>query len=402
MGKNVSSISELKLPGEDYVLVLPGWYPTWLDPMPGDFNQRHVKAAGLYTPQVVLYVGKDLTNTLTKTEVRYTQLTDKVVEITVVYPCEKWKAWDIIQSHSTYVKLLYHFADKIKQQWGLPKLLHCYIVIRGGLGGWLLSRPWKRPYILTENWTIYYAADPGFLLKRNIVFRTLVRKIFKNLHHFLPVTHNLEQQVKKLVGEVRSSVIPNVVDTGVFFYEERQEVQAPFQWIHISTMNYQKNPEGLLRAFEAFDAIHKGTVLTMVGPASDDVMKYARSLGLAESSVKFTGNITYEEVSAQLKNADALVLFSRYENLPCVILEALCCGKPVISTRVGGIAEVIDETNGILLDSENEDSLTEAFNYMFSFNKTYDRKKIAETACRSFSYEAVGLQMNEIYKRIAD
>jgi glycosyltransferase involved in cell wall biosynthesis len=45
------------------------------------------------------------------------------------------------------------------------------------------------------------------------------------------------------------------------------------------------------------------------------------------------------------KKADAFILFSRHENFPCVVIEALCCGLPVVASNVGGIAEAVDETN---------------------------------------------------------
>jgi glycosyltransferase involved in cell wall biosynthesis len=61
-----------------------------------------------------------------------------------------------------------------------------------------------------------------------------------------------------------------------------------------------------------------------------------------------------------LQFADALVLSSRFENLPCVLLEALSTGTPMISTHVGGVAEIINEGNGILVPTENEAALLAA------------------------------------------
>ncbi len=98
--------------------------------------------------------------------------------------------------------------------------------------------------------------------------------------------------------------------------------------------------------------------------------------------------------------ADALVMFSRYENLPCVILEALCSGLPVISTDVGGIREVINNENGILIASEKEDKLFDAMNNMLNNLDKYDKEKIASAAKEKFNYHAVGNQFNEAYKEV--
>ncbi len=400
MGKIVASINELTLPQGGYVLALPGWYPTWLDPMPGDFNHRHVKAAALYKPQLVLYIGKDTSGTLKTITTQYLQVSESHAEIIVLYPAEKWNSWDVIQSNATYIKLLYKYAHLIKEQCGLPQLLHCYIVLRGGLGGWLLARLWHLPYVLTENWTIYYPADPGYLRKRNIVFRSLVKKILKRATRFLPVTSNLNQQVNHLVGHVPFTIIPNVVDTALFHLQETTKGEEVFKFVHVSTMEYQKNPEGLLRAFKAFHYQFPQAKLIMVGPFPASVKVYAQSLHLTNGQVEFTGSVPYQRVAEIIKHANALVLFSRYENLPCVILEALCCGLPVISTDVGGISEVINETNGMLVPTEQEQLLSDALIHVFAQYHLYDKKKIAETSVERFSYDAVGQQMNAVYNEL--
>jgi glycosyltransferase involved in cell wall biosynthesis len=272
--------------------------------------------------------------------------------------------------------------------------------MRGGLAGWLLSRLWKVPFVLSENWTIYYPADPGFLSRRNLVFRSLVKRIFKNVKRFLPVTQDLKNQAARLLGPTPSIVIPNVVDTSVFDYEASLG-DVGFKFIHVSTMTYQKNPEGLLRCFKKFDDRHPGTSLLMVGPYTPEVVKYAASSGLGKN-VEFTGAVTYSTVAELLKKADALVLFSRFENLPCVILEALCCGLPVISTRVGGIAEVINEENGILLDNENEQQLIDAFRVIYTnFKTVYNRQNISKAAKEKFSYSSVGKMISDVYDEVS-
>jgi glycosyltransferase involved in cell wall biosynthesis len=294
------------------------------------------------------------------------------------------------------------YSKIIRKKFGKPSLLHSYIVMRGGLAGLLLSKRWKVPFILTENWTIYYPADPGYLEKRNFMFRWLVKKVFKKVKRFLPVTENLRLQSAKLVGSVPSTIIPNVVETGIFNYKS-SPVNSVFRIIHISTMEYQKNPEGLLRCFKRFNEEFSGTFLQMVGPYPPEVGKYAASIGLNDTKVEFTGAVPYTTVAEMLKKSDILVLFSRYENLPCVILEAFCAGLPVISTGVGGIAEVINNSNGILIDSENEQQLFESLCSIYRNYKTYyDRGAISREATEKFSYEAVGRMINDVYRKVTN
>lgn len=390
---------ELTLPAKDYVLVLPGWYPSEQDKYLGDFNQRQVMAAGLYMPQVVLYIYKDLTRTLKQAEVICKQPSENVVEIMVRYPQKRMKWVDAVHSNFQFVRLLFKYSSLIKRRWGRPLLLHCYIAIRGGLSGYLLNRRWSIPYILSEHWTIYYSSSPDYLQKRNFIFRTAVKVVFKHLHTFLPVTNNLKEQVFKLVRKAPSVVVPNVVQTRLFNYDPHTQPAVPFRFMHISTMEFQKNPEGLLRSYKRFNEVREGTELYMVGPHPQRVFDYATSLGIS-AHVHFTGAVSYEDVAGLLKQSHALVLFSRYENMPCVILEALCCGVPVISTNVGGIEEVINDANGILINTEGEGSLVQALEKMYHQYTSYDRLDIAEAATRLYSYEAVGKLISDVYAQV--
>jgi len=390
--KYFTEIGQVNIPEGKWVLVLPGWYPTWQDPFTGDFNQRHVHAAGMHAAQVVLYIVKDQTGALGKNEIRYIQSSDKIVEIIIIYPARKNKIFDSVHSNLQFLHLLYKHANIISENWGKPFLLHSYIVIRGGLAGLLLSKKFKVPFILSENWTIYYPEDPRFFKRRNGLFKAVVKQVFRSVDRFLPVTVDLQKKVESLFDPVPSTVIPNVVETGIFNRDIYRNKIKPFRFIHVSTMSYQKNPEGLLRAFKKFNESNPGSTMWMVGPYPEAVPKYAQSVGLDDHLVHFTGSVSYREVSTLIKECEALVLFSRYENLPCVILEALCCGLPIISTSVGGIAEVIDNTNGVLIDNENEEQLAAALSKVFTQYNTFNPPEISNLATALYSYQSVGQQ----------
>ncbi len=119
--------------------------------------------------------------------------------------------------------------------------------------------------------------------------------------------------------------------------------------------------------------------------------------GLLNKKIFLRGEISYTEVAKEMQEANALLMFSRFENSPCSIIEALCCGLPVIATRVGGIPELINETNGMLVESLDKKGLIAAMEEMITNYKAYNRKKIAEDAAARFSYPVIGKKLDEVY-----
>jgi len=91
--------------------------------------------------------------------------------------------------------------------------------------------------------------------------------------------------------------------------------------------------------------------------------------------------------------------FSRYENSPCTIIEALMAGVPVIASNVGGIPEVVDKNNGLLVASEDVKGLCQAMVEIIQNYQSYNREEIAKKAKSLFSYEVVGAQIADLYTK---
>ena len=93
------------------------------------------------------------------------------------------------------------------------------------------------------------------------------------------------------------------------------------------------------------------------------------------------------------------VLPSNYENAPVVISESLAEGVPVISTRAGGIPEMISSECGILVPPRDDRALTEAMATMLDHCHEYDRDTIRKAGLQ-YSYQAVGSQLANIYREV--
>ena len=120
-----------------------------------------------------------------------------------------------------------------------------------------------------------------------------------------------------------------------------------------------------------------------------------------EMDITWSGEIPYSQVAWEMQQASAFVLFSNHENFPCVIVEALSCGLPVITSDAGGAGECIDVNNGKVVPVGNQEKLLSAMTEVMDHYHIYNRKKIAENAKNAFSYPVIGQQFSKLYDEIA-
>lgn len=376
------------------VLWLASWYPNKFDKYNGDFIQRHAQATAPFCKLNVIHV-QLVPSTFQAEKVTTEQLQQAHFQEQILY---------VRQSNLQYpfnkiidqINYERYFKKAIKQYlllFGKPDIVHVHVPVKAGkLALWLKAK-FDIPYLLTEHYGIYndYAEDK--FVNRSWWFKQLTKKVIQQATTFLPVSNSLGQAVNALVLAKPYQVVFNVVDTNVFKFIPTVN-NTEFWFIHVSTMNHPKNADGILRAFAKAYNQNANLRLRMVGPASEELQQLAITLK-TDDVVIFTGMLPQQEVASLMQQSNAFVLFSNYENMPCVIAEALCCGLPIISTNVGGIAEVVNDNNGILVNPKDEKALVEAMLTVIHQETAYLKHVIAENAKHLFAHEIIG-------KRIAD
>jgi glycosyltransferase involved in cell wall biosynthesis len=93
-----------------------------------------------------------------------------------------------------------------------------------------------------------------------------------------------------------------------------------------------------------------------------------------------------------------MVVFSNYENFPVVINESFALGIPVIATKVGGIPEYINDTNGRLLEAGDQEGLEHLLINYLDGQLKFDKKEIMASAQSQFSAEEVGDELFQLYR----
>ncbi len=192
----------------------------------------------------------------------------------------------------------------------------------------------------------------------------------------------------------------DLVDEQIFLKSENTESDHK-RFIHISTgVDAIKNLSGMIRAFDTVSQKRQDLTLDIV---SDGDVEYAKLLASKihyPSLIRFHSTKTTKEIAKMLQHSDALLVFSNYENFPCVIPEAFMTGKPVISTAVNGIPEHVNPQNGILVERGNENQLSDAIEKMLNDEVSFNPEQIRHYAMEHFSYTTVGKKLDKVYRKV--
>ena len=378
------------------ILWLCSWYPSKMDPFNGDFIQRHARAAALFNDIHVIHVTYDYPNDVENSGQELNsigQLSEQIVYFKKKKSL-KAKLTNQLRWLANYKKAIRNYIIKN----GKPDLVHLHVPMKAGVLALWMKKSYKISYIVTEHWGIYNHIVEDKYASKSVAFKKYTKKIFERASKFISVSDYLAKGVNRQICKKDYVVIPNAVDTDLFYYKEKEA--SAFRFIHVSNMVPLKNAEGILRSFKNFIQQNINAELIMVGDIGPQIRDYAQTLSFPAGAIKFLGEIPYTQVAAEMQKADCLLLFSNIENSPCVIGEALCCGLPVITTNVGGIPELTSESNSLLIESKDEDALTQAMHEMVGGINNYNRKKIAENAISKFSYSVIGKQINTVYEEI--
>ena len=214
-------------------------------------------------------------------------------------------------------------------------------------------------------------------------------KIYKKCKNLIIITlnqqmFNLSTKSEHFSGRL-NYIIPNTLDTNIFEKSDKNEQRMKFSlpinkkiflFISYYADNFNKGGDILSEAVEALKDVDMA--FYRVGQ-SDQVNKI-------NTSVINLGSISDETTMANLYSAvDAIIIASREENLPNVMLEALTCGTPVICTPVGGCLDIIENRkNGLITRDFTSESLSEA---IVEFGKTlgnFNRDLIRSQALEIF------------------
>ncbi len=179
--------------------------------------------------------------------------------------------------------------------------------------------------------------------------------------YYISVSENCRQDLISLYPRV--ALVSETITIGTYKFNEVTPASTPEEGpvlINVGGMVPEKNHDFLLEIFLNLKKQLPDCKLWLVGEGKTrEALENKIIKNDIQEDVKFWGN--RPDVISLMKAAHVMVMPSRIEGLPGVILEAMSCGLPVAATPVGGIPEVIkDRETGLILSLDNPKQNAEA------------------------------------------
>jgi glycosyltransferase involved in cell wall biosynthesis len=375
------------------ILFISSWYPNEEHPTLGNFVQKHTHSVALLNKVAVI--------TVVSSEKRKTLHIEKrterdVCEYLAYFPRRKGffsRAINYLRNKRAFKEAF----EMYRAEHGLPDLVHLHVSFPLGIWARGLKKKFGIPYLVTEHASGFHIGTDHSYPERVLLF---CKKILKGSEIILPVSEDLKHSLQLLVPHQSFEVISNVVDEHLFRVQEKEGI-VQVRFIHISTgIDSIKNLSGMLRAVDVLSGKRQDFTFDIVSDGDVEYAKVLASQMQHGSLVRFHATKSTEEIAEMLCQSSCLLLFSNYENFPCVIPEAFMSGVPVISTAVNGIPEHVHSDKGILVEKGNEAQLVQAMETFLERKFVSDPEKIRAYALNHFSYSAVGRKLDRIYRKI--
>jgi glycosyltransferase involved in cell wall biosynthesis len=274
----------------------------------------------------------------------------------------------------------------------------------------LLAIAAVRPSIPIAVWFHSEVVRPR--LQYNLFYHPLAHAVYTRARRFIVSSPALAEQAGALAPfRDRISVVPFGIDVEAWAASERttgraREIRAGASGrpiiLFAGRMVPYKGVDVLLRALQGLDA---HLILAGDGPSSAAWIAMAGALGL-QDRVTFTGEVPQGELQALFHACDLFVLPSvtRAEAFGYVQLEAMSCGKPVVSTRVeSGVPWVnVHEETGLTVPPGDDVALRDALRRLMDDGALRARMGMAgrNRVLKEFTTEAMGAKTAAVYERI--
>ena len=199
---------------------------------------------------------------------------------------------------------------------------------------------------------------------------------------FIAVSQESAKQLRDITQSQNISVITNAIDTSVFngnkksLTDERSDDAV--RLLFVGAVGKLKGEKDLIKALALLRDNKPNLKISFLGYGAENLKDYCERFEVGDL-VEYLGAVPMNERIEFFRRSDIFVLPTYAEAMPMSVIEAMAAGLPVISTRVGGIPELIEDgVDGILFAPGDVGALAEKISFLLNNKDT--RIKIGKKA----------------------
>lgn len=375
-------------PTRPRLLFCPAWFPNRFNEGFGVFNLNLAKELSKHFDLAVLYLHVHEDGATGHCVEEETSEGFRLLRMYVYRPFRFGPLFPFLYTH--------HFMRGVQRLYGVesPDLVFVRGILPGGLGARTLKRRRGTPFVTLDSFSGF--ADQ----MRSPVLRWFVRRILCESVRNAGVSTYQCEILKQFFPEMEFEVRTNVIARS----EPRESLldspEAEFRMLYVGNLVPVKGWDILLEAFRRYLDTRPGNArLTLIGGGDDAALhKQVRTLKL-ESHVDYPGPLPHDQVREHIAAHHVLVLPSRVDTCPNVILEAFMEGRPVLATRSGGAEDLVTDATGFLVDKESPSALCDGMARMREQWASFDAGRIREHVIEHHSLESLVGFLNESIER---
>lgn len=236
-------------------------------------------------------------------------------------------------------------------------------------------------------------------------FRAMLRYVVRRSRATVSLGGKLTPILERCASGSRGEVvvIPNAVDVPEQPLPYPRH-NAPVQLLFVGRFAFNKGLDLLIEVAGRLERNGMGERVVFKLAGDGPLLGRLRERG-TPGNVELIGRVDDDRLATLYQDCDALVLPTRFEGMPTVVLEAMARARPIIVSDVGATAELVDEQNGHLIPPGDVDALHDAI-VAFSARSVEERQVMGlhghAKALARFSWPAVASVFRDLFERIAD
>ncbi len=302
-------------------------------------------------------------------------------------------------------RILNFFIKKMKKT--LPEnidIFHSYVAFPSSVLALRLAQHFHSRFIYTEVASdiqkVHGSRVPGW---KKYLYE-LFKKTTSAADIFFCVSQDLLNQFIEMRLNPRNGQVEHTIyDSEIFYSKPYSKIAHSTTAVFCGILNIdnRKGLGGLLEAVALIDpAVIKGFKVKVIGYGNGLEMfeETARQLKVTQY-FDFLGKMDLTSIAHEMQSSDFFVIPSFAEGMPCVLIEAMSCGLPVVGSSIGGIKEMVDESVGYQFNPADIQELKEKLLMMIKKHSQYNRQKIAEKV-RHASYIEYGKRISDKYSKL--